>query len=71
MAISFVTERDVLLIQAIEKRVGREMPKLEGEEGVKEKGVIEVMKEVGEARRMAVMMMDEDGWEKNKRKRSV
>ena len=72
MAISFVGERDVLLIQGIEERVGAEMPKLDGEEGVKEKEVIEVMKEVGEARRMAVMMMDEEGWDKNKkRKRGV
>ena len=72
MAISFVGERDVLLIKGIEERVGREMPKLDGEEGVKEKEVIEVMKEVGEARRMAVMMMDEEGWDKNKkRKRGI
>ena len=72
MAISFVGERDVLLIQGIEERVGREIPKLDGEEGVKEKEVIDVMKEVGEARRMAVMMMDEEGWAENKkRKRGV
>lgn len=72
MAISFVGERDVLLIQGIEERVGREMPKLDGEEGVKEKDVIDAMKEVGEARRMAVMMMDEEGWTENKkRKRGV
>jgi len=69
IAISFVGERAVLLIQGIEKRVGAEMPKLGGEEGVKEKEVIEIMKEVGEARRMAVMMMDEEGWDKNKKRK--
>ena len=58
-----------MLIQGIEERVGAEMPKLDREEGVKEK---EVMKEVREARRMAVTMMDEEGWDKNKkRKRCV
>lgn len=72
MSISFVSERDVLLIKAIEERVGVEMPKLEDDEGVVESKVVEVMKEAGEARRMAVMMMDEEGWEKNKkRKRGV
>ena len=71
-AISFVSERDVLLIKAIEERVGAEMPKLESDEGVTENKIIEVMKEVGEARRMAIMMMDEEGWESNKkRKRGV
>jgi len=72
MSISFVSERDVLLIKAIEERVGVEMAKLEEDEGVVESKVVEVLKEVGEARRMAVMMMDEEGWEKNKkRKRGV
>ena len=72
MSISFVSERDVLLIKAIEERVGVEMAKLEDDEGVAESKVVEVLKEVGEARRMAVMMMDEEGWEKNKkRKRGV
>jgi len=72
MSISFVSERDVLLIKAIEERVGVEMAKLEEDEGVAESKVVEVLKEVGEARRMAVMMMDEEGWEKNKkRKRGV
>ena len=72
MSISFVSERDVLLIKAIEERVGVEMAKLEEDEGVAEGKVVEVLKEVGEARRMAVMMMDEEGWEKNKkRKRGV
>lgn len=72
MSISFVSERDVLLIKAIEERVGVEMAKLEDDEGVVESKVVEVMKEAGEARRMAVMMMDEEGWEKNKkRKRGV
>ena len=74
-AISFVTERDVLVFKAVEERVfgsGREMEKLVCEEGVQEGRVMEVMKEVGEARRMAVMMMDEEGWEQNKkRKRGV
>ena len=71
-SISFVSERDVLLIKAIEERVGVEMAKLEENEGVAESKVVEVLKEVGEARRMAVMMMDEEGWEKNKkRKRGV
>ena len=70
MSISFVSERDVLLIKAIEERVGVEMPKLDGEsEGISESKVIEVMKEVGEARRMAVMMMDEEGWERNKKRK--
>jgi ATP-dependent RNA helicase DDX49/DBP8 len=68
-SISFVGERDVLLIKAIEERVGEEMPKLEETEGVSEKKVIEVMKDVGEARRMALMMMDEEGWEKNKKRK--
>ena len=75
MAISFVTERDVLVFKAVEERVfgsGREMEKLLGEKGVEEGRVVDVMKEVGEARRMAVMMMDEEGWEQNKkRKRGV
>jgi len=72
MSISFVSEREVLLIKAIEERVGVEMPKLSDEEGVRENKVIDAMKDVGEARRMALMMMDEEGWEKNKkRKRGV
>jgi ATP-dependent RNA helicase DDX49/DBP8 len=72
MSISFVSERDVLLIKAIEERVGAEMAKLEESEGVAENKVLEVLKEVGEARRMAVMMMNEEGWEKNKkRKRGI
>jgi ATP-dependent RNA helicase DDX49/DBP8 len=74
LAISFVTERDVLLIKAIEERVGIEMPKLDEEEegSPSENKVLEVMRSVGEARRMAVMMMDEEGWEENKkRKRGV
>ena len=75
MAISFVTERDVLVFKAVEERVfgsGREMEKLLGEKGVEEGRVVDVMKEVGEARRMAIMMMDEEGWEQNKkRKRGV
>lgn len=69
-----MTERDVVLFKAVEARVfgeeGGQMGKLEGEERVSENKVVEVMKEVGEARRMAVMMMDEEGWEnKKKRKR--
>jgi len=75
MAISFVTELDVLVFKAVEERVfgsGREMERLVGEEGVEEGRVVDAMKEVGEARRMAVMMMDEEGWEQNKkRKRGV
>lgn len=72
MSISFVCERDVLLIKAIEERVGGEMGKLEEGEGVAESKVLESLKDVGEAKRMAVMMMDEEGWEKNKkRKRGV
>jgi ATP-dependent RNA helicase DDX49/DBP8 len=74
-SISFVTERDVVLFKAVEERVfgeDGEMAKLEGAEGVSENRVVEVMKEVGEARRMAVMMMDEEGWEQNKkRKRGI
>jgi ATP-dependent RNA helicase DDX49/DBP8 len=69
MSISFVSERDVLLIKAIEERVGGEMPKLEEAEGVREKTVVEVLKEVGEAKRIAVMGMDEEGWEEKSRKR--
>jgi ATP-dependent RNA helicase DDX49/DBP8 len=69
-SVCFVSERDVLLIKAIEERVGEEMPKLEDSEGVpRENAVIEVMQDVGEARRMALMMMDEEGWEENKLKR--
>jgi ATP-dependent RNA helicase DDX49/DBP8 len=74
-AISFVTERDVVVFKAVEGRVfgvGGEMEKLGVEEGVEEKDVVGALKEVGEARRMAVMMMDEEGWEQNKkRKRGV
>jgi ATP-dependent RNA helicase DDX49/DBP8 len=69
MSISFVTERDVSLIKAIEERIGGEIPKLEGDESVPEGNVVDVMKSVGEARRMAVMMMDEEGWENNKKRK--
>jgi len=73
MAISLVTERDVLLIKAVEERVGGEMPRLEDGEGCPpESKVLEVMRSVGEARRTAGMMMDEEGWEeKRKRKRGI
>jgi ATP-dependent RNA helicase DDX49/DBP8 len=71
-SISFVSERDVAVFKAIEERVGGEIPKLDEEEGVSESKVVDVLKEVGEARRMAVMMMDEEGWENNKkRKRGI
>jgi len=69
MSISFVSESDVLLIKAIEERIGGQIPKLEESEGVSENKVIQIMKEVGEARRMAVMMMDEEGWEKDKKRK--
>jgi ATP-dependent RNA helicase DDX49/DBP8 len=70
MAVSLVTERDVLLVEGIEERVGGKMEKLETEEGgVVEEEVVKVLKDVGEARRMAIMMMDEEGWENKKRKR--
>jgi ATP-dependent RNA helicase DDX49/DBP8 len=71
-SISFVSERDVTVFKAIEERVGGEIPKLDAEEGVAESKVVESLKDVGEARRMAVMMMDEEGWENNKkRKRGI
>jgi hypothetical protein len=69
MSISFVAERDVLLIKAIEERIGGEMSKLDEGEGVTEKKVVEVLKDVGEARRIAVMGMDEEGWEEKTKKR--
>jgi ATP-dependent RNA helicase DDX49/DBP8 len=68
-AISFVTERDVVRVKAIEERVGGVLEKLEQEEGVSEGKVIEVLREVGEARRVAVMDMDEEGWEEKSNKR--
>ena len=68
-----MTERDVVVFKAVEERVfgeGGQMDKLG--EVVEEKDVVGSLKEVGEARRMAVMMMDEEGWEQNKkRKRGV
>lgn len=74
-AISFVTERDVVVFQAVEERVfgeGVQMDKLGDGEGVEEKEVVVALKEVGEARRMAVMMLDEEGWQHNKkRKRGI
>jgi ATP-dependent RNA helicase DDX49/DBP8 len=71
-AISFVTERDVVVFKAVEERVfgeGGQMDKLADGEGVEEKDVVGALKEVGEARRMAVMMMDEEGWQQNKKRK--
>jgi ATP-dependent RNA helicase DDX49/DBP8 len=71
-AISFVGQRDVELIQAIEKRVGRQMVEYE-EEGVNiESRVIrDALKVVGEKKREAMVQIDEGRDVVGKRQRGL
>ncbi|KAL7267970.1 putative RNA helicase [Rhizina undulata] len=72
-AITFVTQHDILLVEAIEKRTGRKMEKYEDEPGVSLEGrvVREMLQAVSEMKRQAVMDIDEGRNENGKRKRKL
>ncbi|KAI9049292.1 hypothetical protein LZ554_007137 [Drepanopeziza brunnea f. sp. 'monogermtubi'] len=71
-AVTFVGQRDVQLVQAIEGRVGREMERWE-EEGVnlETRVVREALKLVGEKKREAMLEMEEGREVGGKRKRGM
>lgn len=68
-----MTQHDILLVEAIEKRVGRKMDKYVDEPGVSLEGrvVRETLQEVSEKKRMAVMAIEEGRNEYGKRKRKL
>jgi len=70
-AITFITERDVILVETIEKRVGRQMEEYQEEEGVSLEGrvVREELKKVSEAKRTAALDIEEGRDEKGRKKR--
>ncbi|KAF3908659.1 hypothetical protein AA313_de0205656 [Arthrobotrys entomopaga] len=69
-SITFVDEKDVLLVKAIEERVGREMVEYVEEEGVSLEGrvVREELKKVSEAKRVAMLNIEEGRDEKGRKK---
>ncbi|KAF3932898.1 hypothetical protein ABW19_dt0209189 [Dactylella cylindrospora] len=69
-SVTFVDEKDVLLIKAIEERVGREMEEYEEEEGVSLEGrvVREELKKVSEVKRVAMLNIEEGRDEKGRKK---
>ncbi|KAF3211634.1 putative RNA helicase [Orbilia oligospora] len=69
-SLTFVDEKDVLLIKAIEERVGREMVEYKEEEGVSLEGrvVREELKKVSEAKRVAMLNIEEGRDEKGRKK---
>ena len=71
-AVTFVTEHDVLLIQAIEDRVGKKMEKYEDDEGVSLEGRVirQNLQAVSEKKREAVINLEQGRNEKGKRKRN-
>lgn len=70
-SISLVGQRDVALVQAIEKRVGKMMDKFE-EEGVSvETRVREVLNPVGDKKREALLAIEEGRDVKGKRRRGL
>jgi len=72
-AITFVSERDVTLVEAIEARIGRQLVKYEDEPGVSLEGrvVRETLQLVSEKKRIAKMDIDEGRNENGKRKRKL
>lgn len=72
-AITFVTQHDILLVEAIEARTGTKMEKYEDEPGVSLEGrvVRETLQEVSEKKRSAVMDMDEGRNENGKRRKKL
>lgn len=72
-AITFITQHDILLIEAIEKRTGRKLEKYIDEPGVSLEGrvVREMLQEVSEKKRAAVMAVEEGKNEYGKRKRKL
>ncbi|EPS44734.1 hypothetical protein H072_1255 [Dactylellina haptotyla CBS 200.50] len=69
-SITFVDEKDVLLVKAIEERVGREMVEYVEEEGVSLEGrvVREELKKVSEMKRVAMLNIEEGRDEKGRKK---
>ncbi|KAK6360669.1 putative RNA helicase [Orbilia blumenaviensis] len=69
-SLTFVDEKDVLLVKAIEERVGREMEEYKEEEGVSLEGrvVREELKKVSEAKRVAMLNIEEGRDEKGRKK---
>ncbi|RPA94734.1 DEAD-domain-containing protein [Choiromyces venosus 120613-1] len=72
-AITFITQHDILLIEAIEKRTGRKLEKYIDEPGVSLEGRVirEMLQEVSEKKRAAVMAVEEGKNEYGKRKRKL
>lgn len=72
-AFTFVSERDITLIESIEARTGKKMDKYEDEEGVSLEGrvVREMLQIVSEAKRTATMDISEGRNENGKRKRKL
>jgi ATP-dependent RNA helicase DDX49/DBP8 len=72
-AVTFVTERDVALVEAIEARAGRKLARYEDEPGVSLEGrvVRETLQLVSEKKRIAKMDIDEGRNEHGKRKRKL
>ena len=71
--LTFVTQYDVELVEAIEKRTGKKMEKYQDEEGVSIEGrvVREALQVVSEKKREAMMDLDEGKNENGKRKKKV
>ncbi|KAH0612884.1 uncharacterized protein H6S33_009264 [Morchella sextelata] len=72
-AITFVTQYDIKLVEAIEQRTGKKMEEYVDEPGVSLEGrvVRETLQEVSEKRRMAKMDIEEGRNENGKRKRKL
>lgn len=72
-AVTFVTQHDILLVEAIEARTGTKMERYEDEPGVSLEGrvVRETLQEVSEKKRVAVMDMDEGRNENGKRRKRL
>lgn len=72
-AITFVTQHDILLVEAIEKRIGRKLESYVAEPGVSLEGRVirETLQVVSEKKRAAVMAIDEGKNEYGKRKRKL
>lgn len=72
-AVTFVTQHDILLVEAIEARTGTKMDRYEDEPGVSLEGrvVREALQEVSEKKRIAVMDMDEGRNENGKRRKRL
>ncbi|KAF3914815.1 hypothetical protein ABW20_dc0103077 [Dactylellina cionopaga] len=69
-SITFVDEKDVLLVKAIEERVGSEMVEYKEEEGVSLEGrvVREELKKVSEVKRVAMLNIEEGRDDKGRKK---